>query len=99
MIMDCTQFTFRKLLMSQRRLTAWMLVCVVLAGQPLWAADTPVEAIPSDASVVVRLKNPQASIGKVADIADIIQPAAKQGEPGGGAMVKLLAQGSIGQLI
>jgi hypothetical protein len=48
---------------------------LVLVQTPLHAADKKVtDAIPADTSVVVRLKNPKATIEKVASFVDMVQP-------------------------
>ncbi len=52
---------------------------------PLRAAETALDAIPADASVVVRLKNPEATIDKLADFVDMVQP-------GFGGQVRLQSQ-------
>lgn len=52
---------------------AWLLLLFV--QNPLPAADKKVtDAIPADASVVVRLKSPTATIDKIASFVDMVQP-------------------------
>jgi hypothetical protein len=58
--------------MSRRIAYLPQLLMLVLASSPILAADTPLDAVSSDASVVVRLKNPKATVDKVADLADLV---------------------------
>jgi hypothetical protein len=60
--------------MFRRFGAAIVLVGLCVLERPVAAADHPVDAISSDAGIVVRLKNPQATIGKVADFVDQIVP-------------------------
>jgi hypothetical protein len=53
---------------------AVLVVSFVIAARPMAAAENALDAISSDAGVVVRLKNPQATIEKVADLVNEIVP-------------------------
>ena len=46
----------------------------LVASLPIQAAETALDAISTDASLVIRLKNPKATIAKVADLADVVVP-------------------------
>lgn len=68
--------------MKPLRWLSCSLLLLVLVQNPLHAADKKVtDAIPADTSVVVRLKNPKATIDNVASFADMVQP-------GSGGMVR-----------
>ena len=45
---------------------------LMLTSLPIQAAETALDAISTDASLVIRMKNPKATIGKVADLADLV---------------------------
>ncbi len=45
---------------------------LVLASLPIQAAETALDAISTDASLVIRMKKPKATIGKVAELADLV---------------------------
>jgi len=45
---------------------------LILASLPLQAAETALDAVSTDASLVIRLKSPKATIGKAADLADLV---------------------------
>lgn len=77
--------------MFRRFGSAIVLVGLFVLERPVAAAEHPVDAISSDAGIVVRLKNPQATIGKIADFVD-------QVVPGFGTQVRAQA-GGIGLLI
>lgn len=53
---------------------AVLVVSFVVAAGPLSAAESALDAISTDAGLVVRLKNPQATIEKVADLINAIVP-------------------------
>ena len=58
--------------MLRRFVSPLLLLILVLASLPIQAAETALDAITTDASVVVRLKSPKATIDKVADLADLV---------------------------
>ncbi|MSR59639.1 MAG: hypothetical protein EXS05_18685 [Planctomycetaceae bacterium] len=51
-------------------LIAWLLI----AARPLAAAENAYDAISNEAGVVVRIKNPEATVGKIADLVDLVVP-------------------------
>ena len=56
-----------------RRFAAPLLVLLVLlAVRPVQAAENPLDAVTTDASGVIRLKKPLATIAKVAELADLV---------------------------
>lgn len=59
--------------MSRRLMCSLWLLILVVAAFPVRAAESALDAISTDASVVIRLKNPKASIAKIADLADLVQ--------------------------
>ncbi len=58
--------------MLRRIVSPLLLLILALASLPIQAAETAFDAISTDASVVVRLKKPKATIEKVADLADLV---------------------------
>lgn len=60
--------------MLRRSVSALILLGLLLAARPMLAADPALEAISSDASVVIRLKAPKATIDKVAGFVDQVMP-------------------------
>lgn len=76
--------------MNRLRLAAVVSVWI-LSVVPLLGAETPLDAIPKAAGVVVRLKAPDATVGKVADFVG-------QVDEGTGQMVRSL-QPALGMLI
>lgn len=60
--------------MVRRSGSAVLFVWFVVAAGPLVAAESALDAISSDAGLVIRLKNPQATIEKVADLVNEIVP-------------------------
>jgi len=77
--------------MLRRCFSAGLLFALLLIPSALPAADVPVDAFPDSTSLVIRLKNPQATTGKLVELADAIQP-------GFGQQVQFAAQG-LGTLI
>lgn len=77
--------------MLRRFVSPLALLIVVLAALPLSAADPALDAISSEASAVIRFKNPKASIAKVADLADLVAK-------GTGDLVRLQS-GGLGKAI
>lgn len=59
--------------MLRRRVSALLLLGLLTWAAPLCAAEA-LDAISSEASVVVRLKNPKATIEKIAGLVDMVQP-------------------------
>lgn len=51
-------------------------LAITLASLPLQAADTPIKAIPGNASIVIRFSKPEATLDKVAAIGQKFHPAA-----------------------
>jgi hypothetical protein len=72
--------------MLRRTLSALLIVTAVLVVRPALAADNPLEAFPSNTSLIVRFKKPQATIEKVASLVDAVAP-------GQGAMVRISSAG------
>lgn len=60
--------------MLRRRISALLIFGFLLLATPLLAAESGLDAISTDASVVVRLKNPKATIEKIASFIDMVQP-------------------------
>jgi hypothetical protein len=58
--------------MLRRFVSPLMPLILVLASLPVQAAETALDAVSIDASLVVRLKNPKTTIGKFADLADLV---------------------------
>jgi len=58
--------------MLRRLASPLLLLILVLASLPIQAAETALDAITTDASVVVRLRTPRATVDKVADLADLV---------------------------
>jgi hypothetical protein len=77
--------------MFRRFGAAFVIVGLLAAARPVTAAENAFDAISSEAGVVVRIKNPQATIGKIAEFVD-------QVVPGFGQQVQAQA-GGIGLLI
>ena len=67
-----------------------LLVGLFMFERPVTAAEHPVDAISSDAGVVVRLKSPQNTIGKVADFVDQVVPGFGQQVRAQGTAIGLL---------
>ena len=86
--------------MARSRLTALAFaVLLVLPSLALAAGEsTPLNVFPDNVSVVVRLKNPQQTVKKVADLADAIQ-SGLGGLVRGGALGQSGAPGAIGPMI
>lgn len=59
--------------MLRRLLSVLFVAALLLSTAPLRAADA-LDAIASDASVVIRLKNPKATVEKAAAFVDMVQP-------------------------
>lgn len=60
--------------MLRRIVSASIMLGFLLAVRPVLAADAALEAISSDASVVIRMKAPKATIDKLADFVNQVQP-------------------------
>ncbi|HEY2841441.1 MAG TPA: hypothetical protein VGJ26_19945, partial [Pirellulales bacterium] len=60
--------------MLRKLRTPLALLILLVAGLPLQAADTPLDPISQEASLVIRFKKPKASIEKIADMVDQIVP-------------------------
>ena len=59
--------------MSRRLFVSSWLFVLTFVSLPLYAAETALDAVSTDASAVVRLKNPKASIARLAELADAIK--------------------------
>ena len=64
--------------MTRRCISSLVLVGLLATAGPARAADSPVEAIPDSAGVVIRLKNPQATLRKIAGFAKQVDPRLAQ---------------------
>jgi hypothetical protein len=87
--------------MARSRLTALAFAALLVLPSLVLAAgteSTPLKAFPDNVSIVVRLKNPQQTVKKVADLADAIQPGLG-GMVRGGALGQSGAPGAIGPMI
>ncbi|MDA1015432.1 MAG: hypothetical protein O3A00_13395 [Planctomycetota bacterium] len=62
--------------MIPKALTAVTALAITLVSLPLQAADSPTKAIPGDASIVIRFSKPEATLDKVAVIAQKFHPGA-----------------------
>ncbi|MBI3864270.1 MAG: hypothetical protein HY290_20495 [Planctomycetia bacterium] len=60
--------------MLRKLQTPLALLILLVSGLPLRAADTALDAIAEEASLVIRIKKPKASIEKVAELVDQIVP-------------------------
>lgn len=60
--------------MLRRFLTPVASLLLLLASLPVQAAETALDAVSTDASVVIRFKKPKATIDKVADLVDLVVP-------------------------
>lgn len=60
--------------MIRRVQRVFLAACLIGAAFPLAAAETALDAISSDAGVVLRVKNPKATVEKVADLVNQIVP-------------------------
>jgi hypothetical protein len=49
-----------------------MLFLALLSAAPIQAAENPLDAVSTEASAVIRVKNPLATAGKVADLAELV---------------------------
>jgi len=58
--------------MLRRFVTPVALLILLLVSLPVQAAETALDAISTDASVVIRFKKPKATIEKVADLVDLV---------------------------
>src|SRR5579864_8817144 len=58
--------------MLRRFISPLLLLMLVLASLPVQAAETALDAVSTDASLVVRLKNAKPTVGKFADLADLV---------------------------
>jgi hypothetical protein len=52
------------------------LLLLLVAGLPVLAAETALDAVSSEASLVIRFKSPKASIEKIAELVDLVVPGA-----------------------
>jgi len=60
--------------MSRRQiLYSWLLLTFTFSALPLQAAESALDAVSTDASAVIRLKNPKASIARLADLFDAVK--------------------------
>jgi len=59
-----------------RTLTGLMTTSLLMVSSLVAVAATPLELIPANASVIIRLKNPEATIGKVGNFANQAYPGA-----------------------
>lgn len=60
--------------MLRRFLPPALSLILLLASLPVQAAETALDAVSTDASVVIRFKKPKATIDKVAELADLVVP-------------------------
>jgi hypothetical protein len=58
--------------MLRRFVSPLLPLILLLASLPARAAENPLDAVSTDASAVIRLKTPRATIGKVADLAELV---------------------------
>lgn len=63
------------------------LLILLIAGLPLQAADTALDAVAQEASLVIRFKKPKASVEKIASMVDQIVPGAGDQIRGQAAML------------
>jgi hypothetical protein len=54
--------------------TPLAVLMLLAAGLPIQAADTALDAVTQEASLVIRLKKPKASVDKIAEMVDLIVP-------------------------
>ena len=60
--------------MVRRGISGLLAGLVLLVGQWAAAAESALDAISSDAAVVIRIRSPKATIDKVATLVDLVQP-------------------------
>ncbi len=58
--------------MLRRFVSPLFVLMLVLASLPIQAAETALDAVSTDASLVVRLKTPKAAVDKFAELADLV---------------------------
>ena len=62
--------------MLRRYASALIVIALLIAARPIQAAENALDAFSTEASLVIRLKKPDATIGKVADLVDLVSKGA-----------------------